>query len=205
MNNFWNKMYSEKEFIYWEEPNKFFAENIVKLEPWKILLPADWEWRNWVFAGKMWWEVFCFDVSEVWKEKALKLAEKNNVEINYEIADFKKLNAPWRKCPWGEGNSFDCIVLTYLHFINHSKKEFQKFLDKYLKKWWIVILEWFSKKHFWRNWWPKNIDMLFDLEEIKSDFENYEIIKSEEKKVKLEEGKWHSWESILVRFIWKKL
>jgi hypothetical protein len=197
MSKFWNEKYSWEDYFYWEKPNDFFAENISKIKPWKILLPADWEWRNWVFAAKLWWEVFCFDVSEVWKNKALSLAEKNNVKINYEIFDFKKLDYP--------ENNFDCIVLTYLHFISHSKKEFQEFLDKYLKVWWIIILEWFSKKHFWRQGWPKNIDILFDLEEIKADFKNYEIIIWEEKEINIEEGKWHNWESILVRFIWKKL
>jgi ubiquinone/menaquinone biosynthesis C-methylase UbiE len=165
--------------------------------PWIILFPADWEWRNWVFSSKLWWEVFCFDISEVWRNKALKLAEKNNVKINYSISDFKKLE-------YNE-NSFDCIVLTYLHFINHKEKEFTKYLDKYLKVGWTVILEWFSKKHFGRQGWPKNIDILFDLNEIKKDFSNFEILKLEEKEVKLEEGKWHNWESILVRFVWIKL
>lgn len=189
-------MYSEKEFIYWEEPNKFFADNIKKYKPWKILIPADWEWRNWVYAAKLWWDVFCFDVSDVWKNKALKLAEENDVKIDYKIYDFKELDYT--------ENSFDSIVLTYLHFINHKEKHFKIFLDKYLKIWWIVILEWFSKKHFWRQWWPQNIDILFDLEDIGNDFSDYEIIKSEEKEIKLDEGIWHKAESILVRFVWKK-
>lgn len=196
MSEFWNKMYEWEEYIYWENSNDFFAESLVWLKPWKILLVADWEWRNWVFASKKWWEVFCFDVSEVWKNKALKLAEKNNTEINYIISDFKNLDYP--------KNSFDCIVLTFTHFINHKKQEFKKYLDKYLKVDWIVILEWFSKNHLWRQWWPKNIDMLFDIETLKNDFKNYEIISLEEKKVILDEWKWHSWESIVVRFIGKK-
>lgn len=101
MSEFWNKMYEWEEYIYWENSNDFFAESLVWLKPWKILLVADWEWRNWVFASKKWWEVFCFDVSEVWKNKALKLAEKNNTEINYIISDFKNLDYP--------KNSFDCL------------------------------------------------------------------------------------------------
>lgn len=96
------------------------------------------------------------------------------------------------------------FVLTFTHFINHKKQEFKKYLDKYLKVDWIVILEWFSKNHLWRQWWPKNIDMLFDIETLKNDFKNYEIISLEEKKVILDEWKWHSWESIVVRFIGKK-
>jgi len=196
MSKLWNEMYAWDEYVYWEKPNDFFAENISWLNPWKILLVADWEWRNWVFAWKKWWDVFCFDLSDVWRDKALKLAEKNNANINYIISDFKNLDYM--------ENIFDCIVLTYAHFINHKEQEFQKYLEKYLKVSWTVILEWFSKKHLWRQWWPKNIEMLFDIDILKNDFKNFEITNLEEKKIILDEWKWHSWESIVIRFIWKK-
>ena len=195
-NNFWDDKYSSDNFLYWTNPNKYFEEKLSKLNPWKILIPWDWEWRNWVFAAKMWWEVFCFDSSIVWKQKAEKLANDNNVSLNYNVSSFEKLE--YHK------DSFDCILLTYLHFINHDIEDYNKYLDKYLKKDWIVILEWFSKKHLWRQWWPQNIDMLFDFEIIKKDFHNYEVLELEEKEVILDEWKWHNSESIVIRFFWKK-
>lgn len=196
MKEFWDNMYKGKEFIYWEKPNKFFAENILNYKPWRILLPADWEWRNWVFSAVRGWDVFCFDISEVWKDKAEVLAKKNNVNIDYTIQDYKNLTY--------KIDSFDLIVLSYTHFVNHSKKEYQEFLDKYLKKGWIVILEWFSKKHLWRQWWPQNINMLFNIENIQKDFNNYEEIYLKEEEVLLEEGKWHNAKSIVIRYIGKK-
>lgn len=193
---FWNNKYNIVDFLYWSEPNEYFSKKILSLKPWKILLPWDWEWRNWVFAAKKWWDVYSFDWSSIWKEKAENFANKNNVKINYIISNLNDISY--------KDNFFDCIVLTYTHFINHYNKDYTIFLNKYLKKWWFIILEWFSKSHFWRKGWPKNIDMLYELEEIKKDFDNYKILELEESNVILNEWIWHSWDSIVIRLFWVK-
>jgi hypothetical protein len=52
MKEFWNQRYAEAAFAYGSEPNAFFAEQLSKLEPGKLLLPAEGEGRNAVFAAK---------------------------------------------------------------------------------------------------------------------------------------------------------
>ena len=52
MKDFWNKRYSEPEFVYGTEPNHFFAEQLDQLKPGKLILPADGEGRNAVFAAQ---------------------------------------------------------------------------------------------------------------------------------------------------------
>ncbi|MFZ1292032.1 MAG: class I SAM-dependent methyltransferase [Melioribacteraceae bacterium] len=83
MQNFGNERYSQEEFVYGIEPNRFFKENLVKFSPGKILLPAEGEGRNASFAAKLGWEVFAFDSSNVAMEKANKLFDSNNVKVNY--------------------------------------------------------------------------------------------------------------------------
>jgi len=46
MNNFWNDRYNEKEYVYGEEPNIFFADQLNQLNPGKIILPCEGEGRN---------------------------------------------------------------------------------------------------------------------------------------------------------------
>jgi hypothetical protein len=51
---------------------------------------------------------------------------------------------------------------------------------------------------------PKDIDMLFSLEEIKSDFLNYEIIELSEQEIELKEGLFHNGTGSVIRFLGRK-
>lgn len=72
--NFRNDHYSENKTVYGENPNEFFKEQLLKLKPGRLLLPAEGEGRNAVFAAKHGWQVDAFDYSEAAKMKALTLA-----------------------------------------------------------------------------------------------------------------------------------
>jgi 2-polyprenyl-3-methyl-5-hydroxy-6-metoxy-1,4-benzoquinol methylase len=198
MKEFWDKRYAEKEMAYGEEPNVFFASQIVKLNAGKILLPAEGEGRNAIHSAKLGWEVSAFDISEEGKQKAEKLAENNNVSIEYFVGGFDDINY--------QKEYFDCIALVFAHFPPHLKSQYHKHLDGYLKKDGIIILEGFSKKQieYPKSGGPKNMDMLFSMEEIKQDFSNYEIIELSEKEVFLDEGSYHKGKSSVIRFIGKK-
>jgi hypothetical protein len=78
MKEFWNERYSNKLFVYGKEPNVFFREELEKMPVGKILLPAEGEGRNAVFAALQGWEVFAFDNSEEGMKKALLLASEKN-------------------------------------------------------------------------------------------------------------------------------
>ena len=76
MNNKWDESYNIEEYRYGETPNLFFKETIDKLPSGKILLPADGEGRNGVYAAKRGWTVDAFDQSSQGRDKALRLAQK---------------------------------------------------------------------------------------------------------------------------------
>lgn len=58
----WNERYSKEEFAYGEEPNQYLKEQLEKLDVGKILFPAEGEGRNGVYAAKLGWNVFAFDI-----------------------------------------------------------------------------------------------------------------------------------------------
>ena len=202
MKEFWDKRYAEKEMAYGKEPNSFFATQISKLQTGNILLPAEGEGRNAIYSAKLGWDVSAFDISIEGKKKANLFAENSNVSIDYKVNGFDKIN--YKK------EYFDCIGLIFAHFPPHLKSEYHKLLDVYLKKDGILILEGFSKKHIKYNTenpksgGPKNIDMLFSIEEIKKDFSDYEIIELSEKDEVLNEGAFHNGKSSVIRFVGKK-
>ncbi|PIF71368.1 bifunctional 2-polyprenyl-6-hydroxyphenol methylase/3-demethylubiquinol 3-O-methyltransferase UbiG [Flavobacterium sp. 2] len=205
MNNWtqrWDDRYSNEEFAYGEEPNNYLKEQIQKLKPSAILFPAEGEGRNAIFAAKLGWNVSAFDISEEGKNKALKLAETNNVSIDYQVGELETLDF--------KEEQFDVIALIYAHFPAEIKSEIHKQLDKLLRKDGIIIFEAFSKKHLEylaindKVGGPKDIESLFSIEEIKSDFSNYEIIELEEKEIKLNEGLFHNGTGTVIRFIGRK-
>src|SRR6478735_10933655 len=88
----WNERYNKTGFAYGELPNIFLKEQLEKLKAGKILFPAEGEGRNAVFAAKLGWNVSAFDISVEGKNKALQLAETNNVTIDYRLGELQALN-----------------------------------------------------------------------------------------------------------------
>jgi 2-polyprenyl-3-methyl-5-hydroxy-6-metoxy-1,4-benzoquinol methylase len=200
--NRWNERFGNEVFAYGVEPNNYLEERLNKLTPGNILFPAEGEGRNAIFAAKLGWTVSAFDISVEGKKKALKLAETNGVKIDYQLGELETLHY--------KPEQFDTIALIYAHFPVDIKSAYHKTLDKYLKKGGLIIFEAFSKKHVEyvkKNeavGGPKDIDMLFSVEEIKSDFPNHDIIELTEKEIELKEGSFHNGTGSVIRFLGRK-
>lgn len=200
--DFWDERYSKAEYAYGEEPNEYLKEQLQKFPAGKILFPAEGEGRNSVYAATQGWDTHAFDQSKEGKNKALQLAEKNKVTIDYQVGALEAIHF--------NEQEFDAIALFYAHFPADKKSAYHKILDSYLKKGGIIIFEAFSKTNLEyiaknpRVGGPKDVDMLFSVAELKEDFPNYEIIELEEAVVNLNEGQFHTGEGAVIRFVGKK-
>jgi SAM-dependent methyltransferase len=198
----WEERFSQDEFAYGTEPNIYLKEQLEKLPPGKILFPAEGEGRNAVFAAKLGWDVSAFDISAAGKQKAFRLAQSNNVTLNYHVGGIESLDY--------KAGQFDAIALIYAHFPADIKSLYHKALDKLLRMGGMIIFEAFSKKHLAniaRNekvGGPNDIEMLFSIEEIRNDFQNYEIIELVEKEIELKEGIYHNGIGSVIRFTGRK-
>ncbi|QJW90670.1 class I SAM-dependent methyltransferase [Spirosoma taeanense] len=198
----WNERYSQNDFAYGEQPNAYFKEQIEKIPPGRILFPAEGEGRNAVFAASLGWTVSAFDISAEGQKKAMRLAERNQVSIDYQVGELRFLHYP--------AEQFDVIALIYAHFPPDLKSLYHKALDTYLRKGGIVIFEAFSKKHLdylaknEKVGGPKDIASLFSIAEIKSDFENYDFQQLTETEIELNEGQYHNGHGCVIRFVGKK-
>ena len=203
MKEIWDSRYSKAEYAYGEEPNEYLKEKLPLVSTGKILFPADGEGRNSVYAARLGWDVSCFDLSVEGQKKALALAEKNGVKIDYQVGEFQELAY--------QENYFDAIALIYAHFPADVKSGYHKILNTYLKPGGVIIFEAFSKKHLEyraaneRVGGPTDINTLFSIEEIQADFTNYEIIELKEQEVNLDEGAHHDGVGHIVRFMGRKL
>ena len=198
----WNERYSKDEFAYGDQPNNYLKEQLEKLSVGTILFPAEGEGRNAVFAAKLGWTVSAFDISFEGKKKAFRLAETNKVKIDYQVGELQTLNY--------NPEQFDVIALIYAHFPAEVKSSYHRTLDKYLRKGGLIVFEAFSKRHIdyiaknEKVGGPKDIGMLFSIDEIKSDFGNYEMIELEEKEIELKEGLFHNGKGSVIRFVGRK-
>lgn len=191
----WDKRYSADEYVYGTEPNTFFRENLLKQKAGKLLLPAEGEGRNAVFAAIQGWDVTAFDSSEVGKQKAEKLAEENGIKINYLLASYETIDL--------EENSFDMIALIYAHTDN--REAIHKKLLKYLKPGGILLLEGFSKDQLrYNTGGPGNIQLLYSEEEIRTDFKTLTDTVCSIKEELIDAGPYHQGKASLLRFIGTK-
>ncbi|MDV7186121.1 class I SAM-dependent methyltransferase [Lutibacter sp. TH_r2] len=196
MKEFWDDRYKENEYAYGIEPNKFFKDT---LDAYKfkgnILLPGDGEGRNAIYAAKKGLNVHAFDISIEGKKKALKLAEIENVTINYEVGNFYDLDLNSIK--------FDAGALIFTHFPVEIVESYHTKIASLIKSNGIIIIEAYSKNHS-GNGGPKNPEMLFSKEMIQQHFSNFSTLKLEEIEVDFSEGKYHQGLGTVIRFVGKK-
>ncbi|AXY73184.1 class I SAM-dependent methyltransferase [Paraflavitalea soli] len=198
----WDERYEGADYVYGKAPNLFFKEWLLQFKAGSILMAADGEGRNGVFAAAQGWTVTSFDLSVEGKTKALQLAEESQVSLEYMVGDLEQLHF--------KPASFDAMALIYAHFAAGKKSLFHRKLSNALKPGGILILEAFSKKHLSFNsldarvGGPKDIDMLFSKEEILADFEDYEVILLTEEEIHLNEGTHHIGKGAVVRFVGRK-
>ena len=180
--------------MYGTEPNNFVKSKLLNLKKGKILFPAEGEGRNAVYASKLGFEVVAFDQSEKAKEKALVLAQNENVNLTYLVESFENIHF--------NDNEFDCIFLVFAHFAKEKRQEYHKKLLNFLKPGGSIILEGFAKEQIQYNTGgPKNVDMLFSENELREDFQLVEITEFSKQRIILNEGELHKGDAEVLRLM----
>ncbi len=200
----WDDRYASEDYAYGTTPNIFF-KTIIDQErlTGSLLLPAEGEGRNAVYAAKNGLQVSAFDISNEGKNKALKLAEREKVGIHYEVGDFFDLSLV-------NGN-FDAAALIFAHFPPNIASKYHRKIAELIKPGGLLIIEGFSVGHLaLRKANPKvggpgNVDMLYSEDSIRRDFPGFEVMQLEEVNVDLKEGNFHNGASKVIRFIGKKI
>ena len=194
MSSFWNERYNQKEYVYGEEPNVFFAEQIDKLKAGTIILPCEGEGRNAVYAASKGWIVNAFDMSIEGRNKALQLAEKQKVNLNYIIEDASLVNY--------QENSADVVAFIFSHLPEPIRKQIHARAITWLKPGGRIIIEVFNPLQLNNSsGGPKDITMLCTEEILLEDFGKLHIELLETLQIDLNEGKYHEGKADVIRFV----
>ena len=188
----WNERYNSEDFLFGKEPNRFFKEQIDKLTPGRLLLPAEGEGRNAVYAARMGWEVYAFDASTVGKDKALDLAEQEGVGFSYEVGLIEDFEA--------EAGKYDAIALIYCHLQPSIRSTFFDKLVESLAPGGILFMEAFRKEQLGlKSGGPSDPGMLYSDEQLASDFRQILQIHITLETIWLDEGPGHQGEAKVIR------
>lgn len=194
MKAFWNKRYSEEEYVYGALPNIFFSNQLTTLQPGAIILACEGEGRNAVYAAKLGWKVKAFDFSESAKEKAERLATEEQVDINYRIDNIVDVNY--------SAETADVVALIFSHFAEIERKLLHQKAIKWLKPGGKLILEAFNPKQIHNtSGGPKDKNMLYTLDSLKQDFNSLQIDVLELAETNLNEGEYHQGKADVIRLI----
>jgi len=196
MLNPWDERYNWPEYIYGTEPNQFLKNFIQQNKPGKILLPGNGEGRNSVYAGQSGWKVYAFDSSYVARDKALKFAQKLNVNIQYDICSVLDFET---------NHKFDLISLIYLHLKPDVRNFFHQKIIEYLNDDGHILLEVFSKEQICNSTGgPKDLNLLYAIDELEHDFKGMNIKILDKTKTYLSEGTHHKGEANVIRLLASK-
>lgn len=101
----WDERYSGTELIWSGTVNRFVEEHLADLRPGAAIDLGAGEGRNAVWLAQRGWTVTAVDFSQVGLEKARRLADEHDVEVDLVCAD---------ATTWQPDEDVDLVVLSYL-------------------------------------------------------------------------------------------
>lgn len=194
----WNEKFSAKEYAYGTEPNDFLRLVADKIKPnGDVLSLCEGEGRNGVFLAEQGFKVLGVDASSVGLEKARQLAENRGVTIKTQVSDLADYEI--------ESEKWDAIVMIFGHLPKDLRKKINAKIVKGLKKDGVFILEGYSPKQLPLNTGgPKDVNMLYDLEEVKNELQGLDFEIAREVEREIIEGPNHTGNGFVVQILGRK-
>ena len=137
--DFWDARYEDEGYAYGTEPNAYFRRQLDRLPPGRLLLLAEGEGRNAVYAAKRGWQVTAVDFSDEGRAKAQRLAAAQGVRLAYQVADLTTLN-------WQQPGHYDAVGLIYAHLAPTDRRAVHAAVAASLAPGGHLILEAFSPR-----------------------------------------------------------
>ncbi len=198
----WDERYDHERYFYGEEPNRFVAERLAGLPPGRALFLAEGEGRNAVHAAGLGHRVLAVDASEVGRRKALDLARRRGVTLEYRCADL--LDDPWDTDPW-TGRPWDLVVLCFTHLPPAQTSGLHARAAAAVGPGGRLLLNSFAKSQLGRtSGGPPRLDWLHDLEELKRQFPGLTLEHAVEREVVLAEGVGHRGAAMTIEIVGRR-
>lgn len=197
MQQFWDQRYAENETVYGYMPNAFFKQFIDAHRPGTLLLPAEGEGRNAIYAASRGWQVDAFDFSDVARQKAMDVARKEGLSINYDLKNVEGFKA---------SKQYDAVALIFVHQPEPVRKKFHQEVYESIKPGGFLVLEAFAMEQLqFKSGGPKDTSLLYDAPSLCQDFPFLHLISCGQQEVLLDEGNFHKGKAAVLRMTGQRL
>jgi SAM-dependent methyltransferase len=197
-NQFWETRYGQADFAYGTDPNEFLKAALAALPPGRLLLPAEGEGRNAVFAAGLGWTVDAFDFSAEGQRKANALAASRNVTIHYTLADLLLFDTDV---------PYDALALIFVHLNSADRHHLLTHYSRFLKPGGKLILEGFSPAQIGNpSGGPGSAEFCYTPAELRNALaDNFIIDHLTEANYDLAEGEFHRGRASTVQMVATKV
>ncbi|NBW82969.1 class I SAM-dependent methyltransferase [bacterium] len=196
----WDERYSGREYFYGKEPNDFLREQISIVNPGeRVLCLAEGEGRNAVFiaGASANLHVVALDASATGLAKTKELSAERSVSVHTVHADLAEFDLGLEE--------WDVVVSIWCHLPSALRKQVHAAVVRALKPGGRLILEAYTPdqlKHGTGG--PKSLDMLMQLNDLKSELAGLEVVIGRECERDIHEGQGHQGLSAVVQVVAKK-
>ena len=195
MQDFWDQRYKTDDYLFGKEPNEFFRTFIDSLPPGKILLPGAGEGRNAVYAADAGWEVDAFDISPIAREKALRFAEEEGVELRYSLQDARNF-----KCEKGH---YDVAAILFMPLPLENRQAFHQRIIECLKPNGgnLYLLAFTQDAHNLETSGLPDSSLFYTPQELANDFKELQIDLLQKEEAEFREGNGHRGKATIVKMM----
>ena len=194
MNSPWDERYAGDDYVFGTEPNDFLRECAARFSPGsRVLMAAEGEGRNGVWLAAQGHQVSAMDASLEGRRKALALAARAGVELDYELADLASYD-------FGVGK-WDVVGFIFAHTLPEVRLPAWRRAAESLKPGGFVVVECYHPRQLDLNTGgPSDPSRLVALAELQSAFADLEQILGSERLRPVVEGKAHTGEAWVTQF-----
>lgn len=194
---FWNGKFTREGYLYGKKPNSFLvscSSNFKKAQ--KFLCLGEGEGRNAIYFAGRGYDVVALDASDIGLKKLEDLAEEAEVYVETRCIDLNE---------WEPSSTYGTIVASFLHIYKDDRKALFQKIDSSLKERGFFVGEFFSTNQLnYESGGPKDVDLLYTVDDFLEEFPNCTKHKVEEVETVLDEGKGHQGKASVIRVIIQK-
>jgi SAM-dependent methyltransferase len=192
----WNQRFSKDSYVFGTEPNAWLRQHAADLPAGsRILCVADGEGRNSVWLAKQGHRVEAFDISDVGVAKARRLAQENQVNVDFAVASCDEFAWPVAL--------YDAVVAIFIQFADPALRAriFSNMVHS-LKSGGTLLLHGYTPKQLEHGTGgPSVLSHLYTPEMLRSAFANLEIQVLEDYETDLAEGDGHKGRSAVIGLV----
>ncbi|CAM3672755.1 tellurite resistance protein TehB [Vibrio aerogenes CECT 7868] len=193
----WDEIYNTAAYVYGTEPNQFLQEAVLHIPKGNILCLGDGEGRNSIYLAKLGYNVTAIDLSLVAINKARKLADEHQVQINHihENLEHFKFGA----------HQWDGIVSIFCHLPSILRSQVHQSVCQSLRPKGVFVIEGYTVQQLqYKTGGPSSADMMISSQILSTELSQLEPLILTETERFIHEGQKHHGLSHVVQGIFTK-